>query len=214
MRLLAIADLHGRADRLERLRSAVLRLRPDAVVAAGDLTGLRRPDLTVRQLCLLGKPVFAVRGNSDRKSVDRLLADNKETTPLHLQRIVLGDVPFVGVGGAVPVPPFGTRAGWREKSVLAEAAGLIDDNTVVVSHTPPHGVLDRVFFGLRGGSRGLLRLIEERRPRMLICGHIHEQPGSDYVGPTLVVNCSLANSGGVLIEIDGPRGLRVDVLTK
>ena len=44
MRLLAVADLHARAARLDRLAAAVERLAPDAVVVAGDITAYLEPD--------------------------------------------------------------------------------------------------------------------------------------------------------------------------
>jgi Icc-related predicted phosphoesterase len=77
---------------------------------------------------------------------------------------------------------------------------------IVVSHCPPHGVLDsagrlmerqeqedgsmKMVFGPERhiGSPGLLEYIHRHKPRLVVCGHCHEARGQDRVGETLVVN--------------------------
>tara|TARA_Y100000034_G_scaffold130321_1_gene188437 strand:+ start:11484 stop:12182 length:699 start_codon:yes stop_codon:yes gene_type:complete len=53
-----------------------------------------------------------------------------------------------------------------------------DDCDIVISHGPPHGVLDLVPRGENTGSRAaLFELICRVGPRLFVCGHIHEQHG-------------------------------------
>ena len=48
------------------------------------------------------------------------------------------------------------------------------------------------------------RLVEQRSPALVICGHIHEQFGVENTGETVVVNCAVGRScRGVLIRYDG-----------
>ena len=57
------------------------------------------------------------------------------------------------------------------------------------------------------------RLILEKQPRMLICGHIHEKPGWALIEKTLVVNCSMGRSGaGALIVLRGDAAPTVRML--
>jgi Icc-related predicted phosphoesterase len=47
------------------------------------------------------------------------------------------------------------------------------------------------------GSEAVLRAIEQKRPRLALCGHIHESWGErSTIGPTVVIN--LGPQGTVL----------------
>ena len=73
MRIYAVSDIHGKADRLARIRENVAAHKPDVLVVAGDITQYGGHRLVVSRLNDLGLPVLAVRGNSDWPVVDRLL---------------------------------------------------------------------------------------------------------------------------------------------
>lgn len=53
--------------------------------------------------------------------------------------------------------------------------------TIFLSHTPPYGVLDSTRYGQVIGSKALGGLIEEVKPELIICGHVHEQRGQAEV---------------------------------
>ena len=57
---------------------------------------------------------------------------------------------------------------------------------MLVSHSPPKGHVD----GPRSlGSEAVLQAIEDKRPRVVICGHIHESAGEEStIGPIRVLN--------------------------
>jgi Icc-related predicted phosphoesterase len=160
----------------------------------------------------LAGPVVAVRGNSDRPNAMRRLGQGPGIACLHLQRVAIGGIEFVGIGGTIPLP-FASRLAVREKALAAAAACLIGPETVLVTHAPPFGVRDAVFNRFRAGSRRLRDLVLHSRPRLLICGHVHEQAGTGILGETLVVNCSIGRTGrGALIHLDRGRGPRVEML--
>ncbi|MHC5011453.1 MAG: metallophosphoesterase family protein [Planctomycetota bacterium] len=50
---------------------------------------------------------------------------------------------------------------------------------VIVSHAPPHGVCDRVFWGERIGSRALRAFARAVSFRLWLCGHVHEERGRE-----------------------------------
>ena len=136
----------------------------------------------------------------------RRMAGAANITCLHLETVSIKGVEFVGICGTVPLP-FRSRLAFREKSLTASAAGLIRPETVLVAHPPPLGVRDRALNRFHVGSRRLRELVLKRRPRVLICGHVHEQAGMDILGETLVVNCSMGRGGGgalIHLEPDGP----------
>jgi hypothetical protein len=211
MRLVAVADLHGRAARLDRLADTVARLRPDAVVVAGDVTAYLHPDPVIARLGRLPVPVLVVRGNSDLPVVGRLLDHYAATTHLHLRAVTVGGVRVVGVSGTLPVP-FATRLGLREAATLRGLEPLVDPGTVLVAHPPPRGTLDEAFGRFHAGSAALRDLVLAREPAVLLCGHIHERRGVATLGRTLVVNCSVGRGGaGVLLTVDAA-GARAELL--
>ncbi|KAL2213031.1 Metallo-dependent phosphatase [Sarocladium strictum] len=52
---------------------------------------------------------------------------------------------------------------------------------VAITHSPPHGLLDRTQDAIRGGAHGLFAVVERARPRLHCFGHIHEGWGAKLV---------------------------------
>lgn len=80
-----------------------------------------------------------------------------------------------------------------------------DDVDILITHSPPYGVLDHVKtqYGASVGDSGLRRELEERiKPRLHVFGHIHEnggvkaifkRPGFGTENNTICVNASYVN---------------------
>jgi Icc-related predicted phosphoesterase len=175
MRILACGDLHGRRERVVRVRTLVRELRPDVVVLPGDLThagsGLEALDLLALPL-----PVLAVPGNMDG--------------PPEATRIgTLGKL-----DGLTPVTIAGVSFG---------GPAVARPCDVLVTHEPPSGILDTIPSGRHIGSAAVRTLLDQLRPRLLLCGHVHESPGIEQAGGTLVINCTMGDgsTGGALIEL-------------
>ncbi|HRS87633.1 MAG TPA: metallophosphoesterase family protein [Syntrophales bacterium] len=199
MLIYAVADIHGRRERLARIAAVVGRHRPDVIVAAGDLEGELDHREVLGALTEGGIPVFVVPGNIDGPGLAAALDDFEGVVDLHLRTHRFRDVPFAGFGAA----PFFSRAPGRRGDAAA-LADLVEEGGVFVTHVPPRGVLDRGFAGLRGGMRTLHEIVTTRRPAVHVFGHIHEGRGTAWIGDTLAVNCSLGHSGnGCLIHFDG-----------
>ncbi len=212
MRIYAVSDIHGSAGRLSRIRENVAEHEPDVLVVAGDITQYGGHRLVVSRLNELGVPVLAVRGNSDWPIVDRLLEAFPHTRSLHLREAVVKGVRFTGVSGTIPVP-FRSRLRWLEKSILEEMGGFLEAHSVLVAHPPPWGTLDEVLGRFHAGCRGLQQIVLRRQPRLFICGHIHERPGTARLGRTLVVNCNMGKDrGGAMIEWNSNRDPSVEML--
>jgi Icc-related predicted phosphoesterase len=63
------------------------------------------------------------------------------------------------------------------------------ENAILVLHSPPRDHCDSNGSGMNFGSPALLSAIEEKRPRLAVCGHIHESWGCESrVGETPVRN--------------------------
>jgi Icc-related predicted phosphoesterase len=100
------------------------------------------------------------------------------------------------------VTPFG---GWSYDFTEDQAAALLADcptEGVLVSHSPPRGVVDVSRSGQHLGSRALREAIEARRLSLVVCGHIHESAGKiANIDSTRVVN---AGPAGIEVEIANP----------
>jgi Icc-related predicted phosphoesterase len=198
MRLLLSSDIHcdlGAARSLVE-RSATA----DVLVCAGDLavmrTGLRG---TVDVLASSPAPTVLVAGNGESfEELAGACADWSTAHVLHGSGCEIGGVHFWGLGGAVPVTPFGA---WSYDLSEEEATTLLagcPEGGVLVAHSPPLGHVD--FAGGRHlGSRAILEAIERARPRLVVCGHIHGcWTEESSVGDTRIVN---AGPGGVWVEL-------------
>ena len=212
MRIYAVADIHGKQAKIARIRQVISELKPDALVVAGDITAYVNSGAVIHQFNQMPVPVLAIRGNTDIKKVDRLLDVYPNTSSLHLKEQKMNGVKFVGVSGTIPVP-FSSRIGWREKKIINTLATLIDNNAVLVVHSPPRGVLDEAFGRFHAGCRRLYQLIVQRQPKLVLCGHIHESPGIATIGQTTVVNCNVARTGrGVVVDFEPDGSFRVNML--
>lgn len=200
MLIYAVSDIHGNPEKLSKIRRNVAEYNPDVLVVAGDITSYHGHRRVVSGLNDMGLAVLAVRGNSDLPVVDRLLRTFPRTDSLHLKETVLKGVRFTGVSGAIPVP-FRTRLRWIERPVLEQMIGLVQEHSILVAHPPPWGTLDEVMGNFHAGCRGLEEIVRKRQPRVLICGHIHERPGTAQLGKTLVINCSMGRKrAGAMIH--------------
>ncbi|KAL3916546.1 MAG: hypothetical protein SGPRY_006773 [Prymnesium sp.] len=83
---------------------------------------------------------------------------------------------------------------------------------ILVSHEPPHNVLDRCIGGKRAGTHCLRRAVERAAwsPYVWLCGHIHEAAGAERVRfgkgarATVCVNGCNANPGLAKKLVLGP----------
>ena len=182
---------------MAQVRETVAFAKPDAIVVAGDMTSHSRmgAHLVIQRLNALGVPLLAVRGNSDPACVEDLLDAGTHTRSLHFKKISINGVQFAGISGTVPVP-FASRLAWDEARAMEKLAALVQEDTVLVAHSPPRGIQDQVLGRFHVGSRGLRELVAARRPALVLCGHVHGKTGVCVMEKTLVVNCSVGTGGG------------------
>ena len=184
MRVFLASDIHGRS---ERLRDALKREDVDLVVLAGDLSNGSLSE--VRDAVRVAKEhgyVLFVPGNMDPPKL-LTIEDLEGGVNIHLRRHEYSKWTFGGHGGGNK-SPFITPIEFSENDIRRGLAGLGDVDVLVV-HAPPYNTrLDMARSGLHVGSKAIRRYIEERKPVLCLCGHIHESPGIDQIGPTKIVN--------------------------
>ena len=191
MKILAVADIHGAQFRLNLVLKNIERFSPDLVIVCGDITQFGPGELAKNFLDQIPVDTIAITGNIDSADVAKGIDDSKATR-IELKRVVKKGIPFVGISGNIS----------KQLKIIAEKK-LIDENSVVVSHEPPHGAQDKVFLGMHAGSKSLKEIVEMYKPCLLLCGHIHEDPGYKKIGKTIVVNCSMGKRGeGAIVDLN------------
>jgi Icc-related predicted phosphoesterase len=198
MRLLLCSDIHCDEAAAERL----VDLSKDAsvLVCAGDLAVMRQGlQETVDILSAAPVPTILVAGNGESaEELGKACADWSGAHVLHGTGCEIDGVAFWGVGGAIPVTPFGA---WSYDLDDVEAAVLLEDcptGGVLVTHSPPLGHVDRAG-GQHLGSKVILDAIRLKQPRLAVCGHIHAcWTQESREGPTRIVN---AGPAGVWVDL-------------
>jgi len=203
VKIYAVADVHGNLEKYELIKTHVLKLNPDILVIAGDATHKTAPLFFMDLLNDIHIPVIAVRGESDTQATDHLFGVHPNIISTHLKAASCGGVSFVGLNG-VTRRMFGISHSYSDE-VIKAIEPLVDGKSVLITHLPPRGYLDKSFFGFHSGCKHLYELLVSRQPAVLICGHLHNRSDITYLGKTLVVNCSVAKDcAGVMINfIDG-----------
>lgn len=212
MLLYAVADIHGKKGNLERIRKNIDQYKPDILIIAGDITNYFYPKDTIEYISTFGIPILTVRGNSDFPIVDKLISKTSSIYSIHGKSFRENGFHFIGMGGAVLLP-FRTRVCIREKKHFRTIGSALTDQSILVMHPPPFGVLDRVLGRIHSGSRNIYNIIAQKQPLLFLCGHIHEDIGQVVIGKTTVVNCSLGKIGeGAIIQLEANRMPKVDFI--
>ncbi len=190
MKILATADIHGSQFRLNILLKNIEKYSPDLAIICGDITQFGPAELAKNFLDQIPIETLAVTGNIDTKEVITGI-DKSKATNIEAKRVVKKGIPFVGLNGVE-----------IEQIEFIDDKKLIDEKTILVTHVPPYGFQDRVFIGMHGGNKELRELVDKYKPRLVLCGHIHEDPGFTKNKNTIIVNCSMGKRGeGALIDI-------------
>lgn len=199
MRLLLVSDLHRD---LQAASSVVERASDvDVVVGAGDFA-VQRGGLEgmIGVLCSIRTPTVLVAGNGESvEELETACTGWEAARVLHGSAVSIDGVTFFGLGGGVPVTPFGT---WSWDLTEDTARALLADcpeSAVLVSHSPPRGHADRDTSGKHLGSDAVREAIERTRPRLVVCGHVHASWGER------------SDLDGVPIVNAGPAGLTWDL---
>lgn len=198
MRILAFSDLHRDLEQGARL--VEMAAGANVVIGAGDFASVHEGlEETLGALAGIEAPTVLVPGNNETADALRAAAAGWESaTVLHGEGTTIDGVQFYGLGAGIPITPWDWSFDLSDEEA-AESLAACPEGAVLVLHSPPQGHCDSAGDGSHFGSPALLRAIEEKRPRLAVCGHIHESWGCESeVGATPVRNL-------------GPRGTWLEV---
>lgn len=183
MRILHISDTHGAHRRLGNLPSA------DVVVHSGDFTMVGSKNEALDFLdwfCALPhRHKIFICGNHDDclygANIDGL---DRNVHYLCNSGVEIDDVKFYGV----PMFMADCITEWQNRHYAA----IPDDTDVLITHTPPYGMLD-FDDNINYGSEELLQRVIAVSPRLHLFGHIHRQYGVTDNGFTQFSNGAIMN---------------------
>jgi Icc-related predicted phosphoesterase len=200
MRIVCVSDTHGR-------HRDVYVPAGDVLVHAGDLTRHGRPDEVRDVDAWLGslphRHKLVVAGNHDFCFQEQpRLARSLVTHAVYLEdeAVTVDGVVFYGSPWQ---PWFG---GWAFNlhpgpELAAVWAKIPADTGVLITHGPPHGILDQTRRGEAVGCLDLFHRVYEVRPRLHVFGHIHEAAGRLDIDGITFVNASTP-PGGTAVVVD------------
>ncbi|ADN49503.1 metallophosphoesterase family protein [Vulcanisaeta distributa] len=176
VKILHISDVHGNRYYIGSIGGVIKDV--DVVVVSGDFEDPEILDV----LSNYSRPVYAVMGNMDpygiRSRVQKYLVE----------------------GRIIPIGLF-YLAGYP---INMEEVKDLGPRLILISHYPPYGTnVDKAWNGSHIGSKSVRRFVENVRPLVVLCGHVHESRGVDRLGNTVIVNPGpLINGYYALVNIN------------
>lgn len=183
MKILHLSDTHGAHRRLGELGEA------DVLVHSGDftMTGSEAEALDfLNWFCDLPyRHKIFICGNHDEclygANIDGL---DENVHYLYNSGVEIDGIKFYGIPLFMGDSIFGKQNRFYEK--------IPADTDVVITHSPPYGILD--FDDNRNwGSEELLSSVAKLSPSAHLFGHIHRSHGIERIGSTIYSNAAIMN---------------------
>lgn len=200
MKILALGDIHGDSRLAKKLADKAEKENVDLVVICGDITFQdESTDDLIGPFVKKKKKVLLVPGNHESVATVDFLANLYGAKNLHGYSILSGDVGLFGAGGA----NIGIHQ-MDEKEIFQlltkSYKGVKGAKTkIMVSHVHPSGTIMEKMSHFFPGSDGVRKAVEELKPDILLCSHVHEAEGlEEKIGKTKVIN---VGKEGKIIEV-------------
>lgn len=194
VRILAFSDLHRNLPQAATL--VEMAADADVVIGAGDFASVHEGlEETIGALSGIAVPTVLVPGNNETEEALRAATAGWEAAVvLHGGGTAIDGIEFFGLGAGVPVTPWEWSFDLDDEAAAAMLAPC-PRGAVLVLHSPPRGHCDAAGDGMHFGSEALRAAIEEKAPRIAVCGHIHESWGCESrIGETPVRNLGPAGT--------------------
>ena len=194
MKFIAISDTHGQHHKLHLPEG-------DCIIHAGDVSKMGKHFEIIdflewfKQLDFEHKIFIA--GNHDFWFEQATQIEIKKMIPENI--IYLNDsgilINGIQIWGSPITPWFYDWAFNRQRGEeIKKHWDLIPANTdILITHGPVHGILDRTTSNDHAGCEDLKNQVEIVKPKVHICGHIHEGYGMIEKEETLFINASVLN---------------------
>lgn len=175
MKILALSDIHGNISGLEKIADLVSSC--DYILIAGDITHFgedKEAAEIIEAIEKYNKNIIAVAGNCDNLSVDKYLEE--KGIGVNCKTVEIGMFTVSGFSGSIttPVPTPNTfpESAYEEKFKKLDSGKTPD---ILLCHQPPFNTdADKAMKIKHVGSHAIWGWLEEKKPLLCVCGHIHE----------------------------------------
>jgi Icc-related predicted phosphoesterase len=194
MQITTISDTHTQHNQLNLPCG-------DILIHAGDLCSSGSEDQVQSFVKWFAKQEYQykifIAGNHDfwleqstTKAIEKMIP--KEVIYLNDSGVTINGI---NIWGSPVQPEFFDWAFNRQRgAAIKKHWDLIPaDTDILITHGPAFGKLDRTTSGLNVGCDDLLTVIEKVKPKLHVCGHIHEGYGIQKNENSTFVNASVLN---------------------
>lgn len=187
---------------------AALSLKASAIIIAGDIG----PNIekVLSYLSKLEIPTYTVLGNDDFPMDAYILEDIPYVLNIDGECIDIGPVEIIGLSGN-PGSGLASPDERKMETSLQEAFTRASKPVILVSHIPPYRILD---LATRHrvehiGSKAVRKSIEQYKPILCVCGHVHKDGGKRaFLKDTEVINVAALKDD----EVSKAQGRRFAVI--
>jgi len=204
MNITALSDTHGRH---QDVKFDEKQLAADMLIYGGDFTLNNYQDPLNSEIkkqtkiflnWLSRQPQkykILIGGNHDFFA-ERKFYEFKEMLPsniiyLNNETVEIEGLKIFGSPNTAELP--GWAFGDWEKNMSKYYDKIPDDVDILVTHTPPYGILDLSSSGNRYGSTTLLEKMKSLKPKINMFGHVHESYGTLIKDDVLYANVNVYN---------------------
>jgi uncharacterized protein len=198
MKILALSDVHGDKAFIKEMAEKGAKEKVDLVILAGDMLNFDRMESgMVGPFREKGLEVAVIPGNHEGMAEIGFLEEKYGAKNLHGYVIQKGDVGIFGCGYAdVGMHQLNEKQFFSTLKKAHDSLKGVKKKVMVTHVQPSDSILG---LGMFPGSTGVRKAIEEFKPDIHICGHIHETHGiEEKIGNTRVIN---VGKTGKIIEI-------------
>lgn len=201
LKILAAGDIHGDTDLAEKLAERAKKENVDLVVLCGDITLFEQKiDNIIGPFKKRGEKLLLIPGNHETLATADFLAEMYDVKNIHGYAVRYKDVGLFGCGGSnvgptTPIPEDETfdllKKGFDKIKYLKKK--------IMITHTHPSKSKMAKMSNFVPGSTGVKKAIDEFKPDILLCSHVHEAEGiEEKIGNTRVIN---VGKKGKIIEL-------------
>ncbi len=175
-KFLVISDIHGNERSLNKIKACYHKYDPDFSVICGDITNFGPFQDAVKILERIPTDIIGIIGNCDPNSVIQAYEEVEEEY-IELKLTEKEGLDFIGLSGS--------SYSDDKLKTFEKRAGSAD---VFVLHQPPYNTLDKTSKGKHIGDKYLRTIIQNKEPKLVLSGHVHESRGIVEKEETMFMN--------------------------
>ena len=203
MKIVTVSDTHGNEPELPE---------GDLLIHSGDFTKFGFRSEFFKQLCWIDeqrekfKHIVVTPGNHDFFA-ERHLEEAREACLAAGAILLVNEYVVIDghkIYGSPVTPTFHDWAFNLNSYKIDQVWEQIPlDTSILVTHGPPYGILDKTHRGEHLGCPELLNRVKEIKPKLHIFGHVHESYGTMTIDGTKFVNAAVGHSkkSPIIVEL-------------